>query len=108
MNMHPADEYNHKKYVEYLEQCQRWLAIKTAPRDGTPILLFIKSHGIVEGWFAKGEWQPCYDSSNSRGEYIGAVWVCAEDAFECEVEEYPDGYNDGQVTHWMPLPEAPK
>ena len=32
-----------------------WRPIETAPRDGTPVLLFTTGYGIVEAWFAPAE-----------------------------------------------------
>lgn len=85
-----------------------WRLIATAPRDGTHVLLFTTCHGQVEAWFSPGEWS---DHHEYGRQYDGAAWVCADDAFQIEVEEIPEAeggpYHDGTATHWMPLPEPP-
>jgi len=83
----------------------QWRPISEAPRDGTSILLFTKCHGAVEGWFSPGEWSE--DTPISPADYSGAVWVCADDAFQIEVEE-TEPMHHGTATHWMPLPPAPR
>ena len=63
-----------------------WQPIETAPRDETPVLLFIPDVGMVVGDFAvaafapAGEWFECYNS---------------------------EGLAPNKPTHWMPLPEPP-
>ncbi len=81
-----------------------WKPIKTAPRDGSDILLFTKVHGITQAHFVKGEWSNTIDGP----EYDGPVWVCGDDAWQIEIEEEPDGFCDAEATHWMPLPEPPE
>lgn len=83
-----------------------WQPIETAPRDGTPIWVYIKNYGQCEAWFAPGEWS--FETSEVPREYSGAAWICVDDQFQMEVEETPHGYEDGPVTHWMPLPEPPE
>jgi hypothetical protein len=80
-------------------------SIETAPRDGTPILIFERSHGWLQAWFAPGEWTNHHEYGD---EYSGPVWVVGDDLHQFEVEEYPDGLDDGSVTHWMPLPNSPQ
>lgn len=85
----------------------KWRKIETAPKDGTSILLFTTCHGMVEAWFAPGEWTEHHEHGR---EYSGPVWVCADDAFQIEVEEMgpsPSDLHHGTATHWMPLPEPP-
>lgn len=86
-----------------------WQTIETAPRDGTTVLLYTTCHGACEAWFSKGEWSQ--ETPINPREYSGSAWVCCDDAFQIEVEEYgPNGrrYYDGTATHWMPLPAPPK
>jgi hypothetical protein len=55
-----------------------WKPISTAPRDGTPIDVWHKTAGrITETW---------WDSDDQ-------VWTCM--------------FEDTDLTHWMPIPEAP-
>ncbi len=77
-----------------------WQPMDTAPRDETHVLLFTTDHGQVEAWFACGEW---HDYLEGR-EYDGPSWVCADDAFQIEIEELPGGlFYDGTATAWRPL-----
>ena len=86
-----------------------WKTIESAPLDGSSVLLFTTCHGVVEAWFAQGEWSE--ETPISPREYSGAAWVCADDAFQIEVEEGAlegGGNHHGTATHWMPLPEPPQ
>jgi hypothetical protein len=78
--------------------------MEEAPRDGTAILLYIKGTGYVEACFCPGEWSETVEGR----EYNGAVWSCADDVFQVEIEETPDGYHDGNATHFRPLPTPPQ
>lgn len=90
---------------------ERWQPMETAPRDGNSILLFTKTYGIVEAWFAQGEW---HENHEGR-EYSGSFWICADDKFQIEVEEYPYAdsftgkcrYDDGEAKAWMHKPADP-
>lgn len=85
-----------------------WQPIKYAPMDGTSVLLFTTCHGVVEARFDPGYWTE--DTPISPREYFGGAWVCADDAFQIEVElgVYPDGSaHHGTATHFMPLPSPP-
>lgn len=64
-----------------------WQPIETAPKDGTPVLLFT-GEGILEAYYLYGEWNQsaCHSTYEGAG---GVVISC-------------------KPTHWMPLPEAPK
>lgn len=81
-----------------------WRPIRTAPKDGRPVLLLTKSYGVVEAWFSQGEWEDHHEYGRL---YSGPMWVCADDQFQIEVEETPDGHLHGGATHWMPLPPPP-
>ena len=79
-----------------------WLDVKDAPQDGSEILLNHKTHGIIQGWFSKGEWSG--DTPNGPREYSGDMWILGDDLFQDEVE-----YGENQevipsgVTGWLPL-----
>ena len=67
-----------------------WRKIKTAPKDGTPVLLYSPDASdpqIFVGHFVDIEPDPCWQD----------YW--REDG--C----WPI---DAEVTHWMPLPDVPK
>ena len=84
-----------------------WQPIETAPRDGTPILMWlakkIERHypadglcdNICIGLYHHGRWSAVEveDCGSMGGEYTG--WM----SDWCHLDVAP--------THWMPLPEAP-
>ena len=69
---------------------QEWQDISTAPKDGTPILMFkrprIYSRPYVWGYVRICRWS-------------GNYWFVAQSG-SIDAEE--------NFTHWMPLPEPPK
>ena len=79
----------------------------TAPRDGTEILLHTTCHGWVQAWYS-----PATKTETMDGpEYDGPIWVCADDAFQIEVEEAEDEMgaiqiHDNTADGWLPLPES--
>ena len=83
-----------------------WLPIETAPRDGRKLILF-------------------YLNRNNKSRTVMARWVTDEEAAETDADdvgleggwyECIDNWDDycqiaiheGEPTHWMPLPAAPK
>jgi hypothetical protein len=76
-----------------------WQPIETAPRDGTPVLLYFAHYPIYE---------PDYRNAAERcevGWFSGGVWHesgTAHDLFE------PWRDKAGRPTHWMPLPPPPQ
>jgi hypothetical protein len=90
-----------------------WAPMKSAPRDGTEIMVWHKHHGPMKAWFSPGSWSD--DTPISPAEYDGAVWVLGDDLAQEEVEEYPDDapaeyglYGDGDVLAWCSIPPPPK
>lgn len=78
-----------------------WKKISTAPLDGTPVILFTKTYGICEAWFDEGYWSE--STPVSPAEYSGSAWICCDDQFQIEVEEWCEDsalWNHGEVTHW--------
>ena len=67
----------------------KWKSIKSAPRDGTRILLYAKSKIDHAYYMAPGY----YDDSPKLSNYDSGPW-------EWGLTIKP--------THWMPLPEPPK
>ena len=68
-----------------------WQLIETAPKDGTPVLL----------WDPNSMWEPlCF--------VVVARWFDGEWQFldSATADEYP-GNGTSHATHWMPLPPAP-
>jgi hypothetical protein len=64
----------------------QWQPIETAPKDGTPILVYMEE-SIIEAEWKYEQWWPVVLPSHGCG-------CCSHD-------------ND-EPTHWMPLPEPPK
>ena len=82
-----------------------WQPIKTAPRDGSYILLYSRIHGVLQSYFAPGRWREIMEGR----EYEGPVWIVGDDLHQFEVEESESGFwDDPDVTHWMPIPQLPK
>src|SRR5205085_5223681 len=74
-----------------------WQPIETAPKDGTPILVFFK-HG---GGVMRVTWDsPHYDEVTPEN----GIW-CVDDNKHGPYALR--GYSEGDDTHWMPLPDAP-
>lgn len=73
-----------------------WQPIETAPKDGTPVLLWWRDERDVE-WWACGSWRQFGDGS--RG------W-CGE-SFHASEEKSWTRLLGQHPTHWMPLPSPP-
>lgn len=74
-------------HIRALEEEAKWRPIETAPKDGTPVLLFFPAGphhgGAIEGW-----------------------WFSSP-------KEIDDGWETiigtiGEPTHWRPLPDPPE
>lgn len=76
------------------EQAGRWQPIKTAPKDGSVILLYCPD--AREPSVILGEWSE-FESALQPGKVVIAEWTdtWAERELDCE------------PTHWQPLPEPP-
>lgn len=77
-----------------------WQPIETAPKDGTQIII-LACGMLVE----VGCWAP-----HAHRDYPWAV-AHGEEYYERladVVVTEVNGYSEEAVTHWMPLPEAPK
>lgn len=76
----------------------RWRSIKTAPKDGTVLLLKERIGGIVTGLWSREA--GCRD----------ARWYLASENGEklCCYHEYDTEMFLLDPTHWMPLPNDPK
>lgn len=66
-----------------------WQSIETAPRDGTPVLLFLPDGNRGLSGCKVGEWWGCWWTNG--GPNAGRDM---------------DGWDS--ATHWMPLPEPPE
>ena len=73
-----------------------WQPIKTAPEDGTRILLYVSLRSVLEDEFSPKEIVVGYFDTNE---------FCKEWRI---VERTPEETYLGEPTHWMPLPEPPK
>lgn len=80
--------------------CDRWLAIESAPRDGTPILL----------WSPDGHHGLGYILEEDRGfgpmASEGAVW-CGQKLGERRPSAWGGGWRAHEATHWAPLLSPP-
>lgn len=85
-------------------QAQEWRTMESAPRDGKSIIVWHKVHGAMTARFCPGEWSTHHEFGR---EYNGPVWCFGDDVFQEEVEEGPDGFHDGSVTHWRPATSPP-
>jgi len=81
-----------------------WQPIETAPKDGTPIILF--GGRVTAGHWEAERWPVSAEYHGSTGEYLGqfetgecieAWWYSEDGGFDSE----------SQPTHWMPLPPPP-
>lgn len=72
-----------------------WQPIETAPRDGTPILVYSPGHDQSD---------PTNIIVAKFEDYEGETWW----AFCENVLADIAGQVDPEPTHWMPLPEPPK
>lgn len=80
-----------------------WKPMKTAPRNETNVLLLTTTYGVVEAYYAP----LCTYETMDGPDADGAVWVCADDQFQIEVEEFSDDnldihYHDGEAIGWLP------
>lgn len=68
-----------------------WQPIETAPKDGSPILI----------------WQP---GGVTQYTWYTDCWICRwEDRYQCWTEAGGELYSEARSpTHWMPLPDPPK
>jgi hypothetical protein len=74
--------------------------MKTAPRDGTPIVL-ITTTGVVSATYDKGKgWVDNYEGPQ---EYWGPQWVAYDDAFTLDIEETPEGEYCAGALGWLPM-----
>lgn len=93
-----------------MSQPSVWQPMETAPRTGVEILLRT-AIGVVSAWYCEETPDPGgYHSCGDGGE--PAAWVCYDDAFTLEVEEYNDPeaekivyYDHPSIKGWMPIPE---
>ena len=74
----------------------KWKPIKTAPKDGTEILLFDGHNMRVASW---------KDTLMVDGIITSFEWVYAD---IIEEEEWPDFLTVDKPTHWRPKPLPPK
>lgn len=72
-----------------------WQPIESAPKDGTKVLISDGEY-IWIGQYEK------YQHGFNDGKFCWVVFDCAEDTY------FSETYELDRVTHWMPLPDAPK
>jgi hypothetical protein len=76
-----------------------WQTIDTAPKDGSPILVYTPTDGVVVSWWFIGA-------------YVGRDGI-VDGWYSGTHDDSPRAYHDYPMlpseipTHWMPLPEPP-
>lgn len=82
----------------------KWQPIETAPKDGTVFL----------GWVSAERWSSAYGECSTKSHDVSAVDFCWWRKPPSDMED--GGYFDNgagqigdmqEITHWMPLPDAP-
>jgi hypothetical protein len=84
--------------VDELRGRAGWKPIETAPQDGTPLLLYSPDGRIGLGYFEPQEFDGCKWINQS------AAWIGRENN---RVRLVFGGYEPGDATHWMLVPEPP-
>lgn len=98
------------KLRDFCQEIREWQPIKSAPLDGTPVLLY--GQGLVEIWayFDDG-------SLTFSGAPMGANWHTAIVLSELTAVtkggkpcDFPKIFlcQGSEATHWMPLPSPPE
>jgi hypothetical protein len=73
-----------------------WQPIKTAPKDGTRVLLVWEYGLVLAHWTDDAAFKQCA---------FGPGWEVDRSEGDCW---YAFSLRPDQPTHWMPLPEPPK
>jgi hypothetical protein len=84
-----------------------WQPIDTAPKDGTTVLLYGPGDENNAASMSTGAWAPYGDSwADEQGNPCAA----GEGTIQVTGCWFAGGgwYQPNEVTHWMPLPEAPR
>ena len=71
----------------------RWQPIETAPRDGTRILVLVRAQTYLVSWKEYG-----------TRDGVTTGWC----GYDCDEDTwYSWGFDDGEPTHWQPVPSPP-
>lgn len=73
-----------------------WKSIKSAPKDGTKILLVVQGFEVCMGHFRDGVWFPL----DAQDFFDESMW----EQYQKHRKQYGAEY---VPTHWMELPEQP-
>lgn len=81
-----------------------WKPIKTAPRDGTPILVWHR------GDFHVARWLPLWTEDNKTWLVRHPAWTDDNTRIASEIEPNEHQRLIGLTgpSHWMPIPDPPK
>lgn len=87
-----------------LRVAQEWQPIETAPKDGTPVLLW--DAGLI-GLFYWGSPESQVAGRRWRETWVGAI-ACGPAEHRSEGLPPVLGMIGSEATHWMPLPSGPQ
>lgn len=92
----PLTESQAAEVLRRVECFPEWLPIKTAPKDGTTVLIGWQCEDKERTWATKAAW---WEEDSAQEDLPGWTdWACRSFGYE-EVNVY-------QPTHWQPLPAA--
>ena len=71
---------------------QTWQPIETAPRDGTPILVWGGHNCSIVTWDAAAAYWRLHGNGQELHDYLGdSEWNYADAAYWCPLPDPPDG-----------------
>jgi hypothetical protein len=101
LSLPPRYRHSNQRVSFMTPQSQAWYPIKSAPKDGTKIDVWLsKSRRRVTN---------CYwgRPSHTCGENEGYCDSCPDHDGWVDGEDFMCGYTDEEPTHWMPIPTPP-
>lgn len=83
-------------------QAMQWMTIDSAPKDGTPFLMFCPPTENLSGHRRKEDIERELVTTGYWDDYYHGWCLCVAWGYEAEQKVYEE------PTHWMPLPSSPK